>query len=630
MLKNSEEGRGKPKSFEILSKTEFKISDIQTCGNYVIYLTLVYFFMVLSQVCNLLFMTFADRKPKVEDVCEKEYPGYMPTKTCNVSNCWVTTNQSGNVICSTRTYDFIPISYDFDIPVEYVKLGTTVQNIGLMVGAIVAGNLADIFGRKKILLSFTVGLIIFLIATPFSPSFTVFTIFRFFDMIFTGGKHCVCNPYFMENLPDKHRMWVATVITYSPNYIILAGIAYLCKKWKILSWVAASITVLPLITIPFLMDTPRWLIKKGRSEEASKAAVYIRKWDENLTPERKEQIVAVVREAAKEELSKMRKGKKNYYFYHLFSDWKLGSYAVVFATSLFSTSFISYGIAYNMDALAGTVYINVIILGAARWAINISAAGLEFSIQSIGRRLLHLVAVGFIVVIMGIIFIIYLFTCDGSIHAIIMFTRYASLLAAAMCTELFVLDAVQPTELFPTPVRSAGIAFIQTFNRLGTIVSPLVFIPSKHWPPAPFLLMLITSATDFLLYFFLVPETRGKKLPDNMPGEEYAHESRTQSTDSTENAKIGEGSTHKITSSASRQDEKKEAIKKGNKVEDNEKESNDDEKKVGEKGKKRENGGDEEKKEEKKEEGKQQNSTEESKQEKSKTESSKNEEREGS
>ncbi|VDN00436.1 unnamed protein product, partial [Onchocerca ochengi] len=109
---------------------------------------------------------------------------------------------------------------------------------------------------------------------------------------------------------------------------------------------------------------------------------------------------------------------------------------------------------------------------------------------------------------------------EKSIQTIIAFTRYASLLAAAMCTELFVLDSVQPTELFPTPIRSAGIAFIQTFNRLGTIVSPLVFIPSKHWPPAPFLLMLITSSADFLLYFFLVPETRGKKLPDNMPGEE--------------------------------------------------------------------------------------------------------------
>uniref|UniRef100_A0A915PKZ2 Major facilitator superfamily (MFS) profile domain-containing protein n=1 Tax=Setaria digitata TaxID=48799 RepID=A0A915PKZ2_9BILA len=452
--KDVENGKVVQKSMEADS-ADFKISDIQICGNYMYYLTLVYFFMVLSQ---------------------------------------------------------------FEVPVEYVKLGTTVQNIGLMIGAIVAGNLADVYGRKK--------------------EYSIFC--------------SVSNPYFMENLPDKHRMWVATVVTYSPNYIILSGIAYLCQRWKILSWTAAAITVLPLIMIPFLMDTPRWLIKKGRGDEASKAAVYIRKWDVEVTPEKEKQITATVQEAAEEELAKMGKGKKNYYFYHLFSNWELGSYAIVFATSLFSTSFISYGIAYNMDALAGTVYVNVIILGAARWAINILAAGLEVSIKSVGRRLLHLFAVGFIAINMGTIFVIYLLTWpkidtykaivkgggrgDAIVHAIITFTRYSTLLAAAMCTELFVLDAVQPTELFPTPIRSAGIAFIQTFNRLGTIVSPLVFIPSKHWPPAPFLLMFLTSATDFLLYFFLVPETRGRELPDNMPGE--------RADTSEENAKVkGQGPT---------------------------------------------------------------------------------------
>lgn len=77
----------------------------------------------------------------------------------------------------------------------------------------------------------------------------------------------------------------------------------------------------------------------------------------------------------------------------------------------FSTSFISYGIAYNMDALAGTVYVNVIILGAARWAINIIAALLEYTIKSIGRRLLHLVSVGFVMVVMAVTFVIYIFTC---------------------------------------------------------------------------------------------------------------------------------------------------------------------------------------------------------------------------
>uniref|UniRef100_A0A0R3S2Y6 MFS domain-containing protein n=1 Tax=Elaeophora elaphi TaxID=1147741 RepID=A0A0R3S2Y6_9BILA len=599
MMRNDKEGKGKLKSSEISGSTEFKMSDIQTCGNYTVYLTVVYFFMTLSQVCNLLFMTFADRKPKVEDVCEKKYSDYLSTKICN-----------------------------FDIPTEYVKLGTTVQNIGAMIGAIIAGNLADILGRKKVLLSFTVGLIIFLIATPFAPSFIVFTAFRFFDMIFTGGKHCVSNPYFMENLPDKHRMWVATIITYSPNYITLAGIAYICKKWKILSWVAAGITTLPLIMIPFLTDTPRWLVKKGKGEEASKAAVYIRKWDEKVTPERREKIIAVVKKATKEELRKMKKGKKNYYFYHLFSDWKLGSYAIVFATSLFSTGFISYGIAYNMDALAGTVYMNVIILGAARWAINISAATLEISIKRVGRRLLHLTAVGTIAIIMGIIFVIHIFmwpkintykgivkaggTGETSIYTVIIFTRYASLLAAALCTELFVLNAVQPTELFPTPVRSAGIAFIQTFNRLGTILSPLIFIPSKRWPPTPFLLMFITSGTDFLLYFFLIPETRGKKLPDNMPGEEEEFlEDHTQTIESAKDSKAS--------ISISQQDEKgaqKETETKTGESEDNqgnEKDSSNVERKREEKREKNEDEEDEEKAEEKKEEEGQQKSTESSK-----------------
>ncbi|EFO28408.1 major facilitator superfamily transporter [Loa loa] len=521
----------------------FKLSDLQSCRKYVSFLTLVYFLMVLTQVCNLLFMTFADRKPTVKDFCDKQYPEYIASKNCSSNgSCWVFINES-KVLCGSSYYDFMPITNDFEVPVEYVKLGTTLQNIGLMIGAVVAGNFADIYGRKKVLFIGTIGMMISLLATSFAPSFIVFTFIRFFDMVFTGGKHCVSNPYFMENLPDKHRMWIATVVTYSPNYIILSGIAYLSNDWKTLSRVAAGLTALPLIMIPYLRDTPRWLIKKGQGKQAAEAAVYIKRWDEKVSPEKAKHIAYIVEKSVEEETEKSSKANRNYYFYHLFTDRKLGSYTIVFAISLFSTSFISYGIAYNMDALAGTVYMNVIILGAARYGINIIAAILEFTIQRVGRRLLHCLSAGFIVFMMGMIFIIYLFAWhqieeykaivkaggqgDRLIHAIVTFTRYSSLLAAAMCTELFVLNNVQPTELFPTPVRSAGIAFIQTFNRLGTIISPLVFIPSKHWPPAPFLLMFITCLADFLLYIFIVPETRGKKLPDHMPGEETEKEELT-------------------------------------------------------------------------------------------------------
>ncbi|VIO98590.1 Uncharacterized protein BM_BM5460 [Brugia malayi] len=526
------------------SKDEsFKLSDLQSCRKYVAFLTVVYFLMVLTQVCNLLFMTFADRNPTIKDFCRKQYPKYIATKNCSsTGSCWVFINES-KVLCTTSHYDFISIRNDFEVPVEYVKLGTTLQNAGLMIGAIVAGNLADIYGRKKVLFIGTTGMMISLLATSFAPSFVIFTFLRFFDMLFTGGKHCVSNPYFMENLPDKHRMWIATVVTYSPNYIILSGIAYLCNDWKTLSRVAAGLTVLPLIMIPYLKDTPRWLIRKGRSKKAVEAAIYIERWDKKVSPEKAKHISYIIAKSVEEEIEKSSKPNLNYYFYHLFRDRKLGSYTVIFAISLFSTSFISYGIAYNMDALAGTVYMNVVILGVARYSINVIAAILEFTVERVGRRLLHCVSAGFIVVVMGVVSIIYLFTWhqieeykaiveaggqgDPLIHAIVTFTRYSSLLAAAMCTELFVLNSVQPTELFPTPIRGAGIAFIQTFNRLGTIISPLIFIPSKHWPPAPFFLMLITSLADFLLYFFIMPETRGKKLPDRMPDEELEQEELT-------------------------------------------------------------------------------------------------------
>lgn len=37
----------------------FKLSDLQSCRKYLIFFTIFYFLMVLTQVCSLLFMTFA-------------------------------------------------------------------------------------------------------------------------------------------------------------------------------------------------------------------------------------------------------------------------------------------------------------------------------------------------------------------------------------------------------------------------------------------------------------------------------------------------------------------------------------------------------------------------------------------
>lgn len=53
----------------------------------------------------------------------------------------------------------------------------------------------------------------------------------------------------------------------------------------------------------YLKDTPRWLIKKGRGKKAAKAAVYIKRWDEKVSPEKAKHITYIIEKSAQEEVS---------------------------------------------------------------------------------------------------------------------------------------------------------------------------------------------------------------------------------------------------------------------------------------------------------------------------------------
>lgn len=52
-----------------------------------------------------------------------------------------------------------------------------------------------------------------------------------------------------ENLPARHRLWILTLVTYSPNYLVFAGLANLAGDWRTLSRLAAAITIIPLVML---------------------------------------------------------------------------------------------------------------------------------------------------------------------------------------------------------------------------------------------------------------------------------------------------------------------------------------------------------------------------------------------
>lgn len=57
-------------------------------------------------------------------------------------------------------------------------------------------------------------------------------------------------------------------LPFAVGYMILPGVAYLIRDWKILQLVLSSPSLILFVTWYFLPESPRWLLRKGRVQEA--------------------------------------------------------------------------------------------------------------------------------------------------------------------------------------------------------------------------------------------------------------------------------------------------------------------------------------------------------------------------
>ena len=67
---------------------------------------------------------------------------------------------------------------------------TTIQMVGALIGACIAGQLADMYGRKRVLYAVYFLLLVAGFGSSFSTSWQMYAVFRFFVGAFFGGT-CV-------------------------------------------------------------------------------------------------------------------------------------------------------------------------------------------------------------------------------------------------------------------------------------------------------------------------------------------------------------------------------------------------------------------------------------------------------
>ncbi|WP_282940579.1 MFS transporter [Paenibacillus sp. RC67] len=323
--------------------------------------------------------------------------------------------------------------------------------IGLFLGSLVFGYISDFIGRQKI---FVLSFIIITLASVlqfFVNSPTELFILRVLIGIGLGGDYSVGHTMLAEFSPKKHRgvllgsfsvIWTVGYVgsTLIGTYLLSMG----PEAWR---WMLASSAV-PAVIILFLRigtpESPRWLINKGRVEEARNIVM------KHLGPN----IVLDDETPAKAEKGSFavlfsKEFRKRTAFNCLFFVCIVIPYFAIytFLPAILEVMGLSEG--FGTDLL-----LNLLLLVGA-------FLGIWFTVKFSRRGFL----IGSFIVLAVALLLLTILPGNATVLMIIVFSVFSLIMSAVSN-----LVGVFPAESFPTEVRSSGVGLATSVSRLGSAI----------------------------------------------------------------------------------------------------------------------------------------------------------------
>ncbi len=379
---------------------------------------------------------------------------------------------------------------------------------GMLIGALLAGHLADRLGRVRVIaVCFVVtGVSSLAAAQCHSPG--AFIAARVIQGVAIGGEVPIAATYIAELVRTKHRgRFVLMYELVFPAGLLLGGLA---AYWVVPHWgwqrlyELAAIPTLLVLALKVVPESPRWLESRGRHAEADAIVEKIEaryRADGGQLPPLTEEAHADQPKARIADLFAGRYAKRT----------------VMLWLAWFGAFFANYGIATWLPSIYITAYhlslskallYTTITTGAGFFGCLVAA----LTVERIGRK--HAITASFAVAAAGLL----LLGALGGHTApqVLLWTSVGSAFNYAINVLLYLYTP----ELYPTRVRALGTSASGAFARIGMILGPSV-VP-----------MLYTGGTNTAKVWFVLggalvmggvvlallgEETTGRRLEDVSP-----------------------------------------------------------------------------------------------------------------
>jgi MFS family permease len=149
---------------------------------------------------------------------------------------------------------------------------------GAVAGALLFGYLTDRLGRRKLFLVTLATYSLATIASAFSWNILSFSLFRLFTGVGIGGEYAAINSAVDELIPGKLRgtvdlivngtFWLGATVGSLAAMYLLSGPIPQKIGWRFAFGIGGTLGIIVLILRLFVPESPRWLMLRGREEQA--------------------------------------------------------------------------------------------------------------------------------------------------------------------------------------------------------------------------------------------------------------------------------------------------------------------------------------------------------------------------
>lgn len=395
--------------------------------------------------------------------------------------------------------------------------------VGSIIGVAVAGMLSDFLGRKKTMLIASVLFSVSAIGCCLCAGIDDLVIYRIIGGLGIGIVSIVSPIYISEISPAKIRgtmvslyqlaVTMGLLLAYLINFIILknSGTAQFTGFFK---WIFADelwrgmlgsetvVTLLFFLVIFFIPESPRWLIVKGKDDQALKIFRRLKTEESGVLEEYSLTKASIAGEVKSEWSALKEKG--------IVKAVLIGSAIAILGQFMGVNAVLYYGPDIFADAglAAEDSSFSTVLVGLVNMLTTVLAV---FIIDKVGRK--KLIYFGVSSMILCLIAIGTIFALGkGGILLLVFFLLYIFSQAISISAVVFVLLS----EMYPNRVRGIAMSIAGLALWVGTYLIGQ-FTPwcmTNLTPAGTFFLFAVMCIPYMLIMWKKVPETTGRTLEE--------------------------------------------------------------------------------------------------------------------